>query len=109
MGDVFSRIQNHQYDKLHTHSDPPKINQAIERKGVAVDQQVKRQKHSSGYFYFERVSVWLVELLPFCQAQYQVASLPPWRDNEAFTEYPLETVEESANPCPGVEETGYVL
>jgi len=29
-------------------------------------------------------------------------------DNEAFTEYSLETVEESANPCPGVEETWYL-
>jgi hypothetical protein len=68
MGNVLSRIQNHQYDKLHTYSDPPEINQTIERKGAAVDQQVRRQKYSSGYFQFERVSAWLVELLSFCQA-----------------------------------------
>ncbi len=60
----------------------------------------------SDYFYLERVPAWLVELLSFCQTQHQVASLPPWMDNEAFTEYSLETVEESANPCPGAGETG---
>jgi hypothetical protein len=44
---VLSRIQNHQYDKLHTYSDPSEINQTIEREGAAADQQVLRQKHSS--------------------------------------------------------------
>lgn len=108
MGNVLSRIQNHQYDKLHTCPDPPEINQAIERKGAAVDQQVKRQKHSSDYLQLERISAWLVDLLSICQAQYQVASLSPRMDNEAFTVYSLETVEKSANPCPRVEETWYL-
>ena len=85
--------------------------QSIKRLKERVRQLTSRSSGKSIYqiiVQFERVSAWLVELLPFCQAQYQVASLSPWMDNEASSEYSLETVAESANPCPGVEETGYL-